>query len=79
MDSYALAFKLARRIVADGLLSQYVQERYASFDSGFGRGIEAQEIGFVELERIAHKLGEPTPRSGRQELLENILNQYLTS
>lgn len=79
MDAYALAFKLARRIVADGLLSQFLQERYASFDSGFGRDIEAQEIGFVELERIAHKLGEPTPHSGRHELLENILNQYLTS
>jgi xylose isomerase len=79
MDAYALAYKLARKILTDGLLTKFIQERYASFDSGFGRNIEAEKLGFAELEKMAHKLGEPTPRSGRQEYLENLINQYLTS
>jgi xylose isomerase len=75
-DAYALAFKLARQIIADGKFSQFVSDRYSSFDSGFGRDIEKGKLGFKELEGIALKLGEPAPHSGRQEYLENLLNQY---
>ena len=77
MDSYALAFKLARRILADGRLEKFVADRYASFDDGFGRQIEMRKIGFKDLEKIALQLGEPTPKSGKQEYLENLLNTYL--
>jgi len=75
-DAYALAFKLARQIIADGKFSKFVSDRYSSFDSGFGRDIEKGKLGFKELEGIALKLGEPAPHSGRQEYLENLLNQY---
>ncbi len=77
MDAYALAFKTARRILADGKFEKFVANRYASFDTGFGRDIETGKVGFKELERIALKLGEPSPRSGKQEYLENLLNTYL--
>jgi xylose isomerase len=78
MDAYALAFKIARRILADGKFEQFVSQRYASFDSGFGRDIEKGRIGFKELNKLVlGQLGEPTPRSGKQEYLENLLNTYL--
>ncbi|MBX3751066.1 MAG: xylose isomerase [Opitutaceae bacterium] len=78
MDAYALAFKLARRIIADGKLGAFVAERYASFDTGFGRDILTGKASFRSLEKLVlSKLGEPTPRSGRQEYLENLLNTYL--
>jgi xylose isomerase len=78
MDAYALAFKIARRILADGKFTQLVNERYASFDDGFGRDIEKGRVGFKELNKLVlSKLGEPKPRSGRQEYLENLLNTYL--
>ncbi|HVU25115.1 MAG TPA: xylose isomerase [Opitutus sp.] len=78
MDAYALAFKIARRILADGQFEQFVANRYASFDSGFGREIEKRRVGFRELNKLVlTKLGEPTPHSGRQEYLENLLNTYL--
>ncbi len=77
MDAYAAAFKIARRIIADGKLDQFVADRYSSFDSGFGKDIEKKKIGFKELEKIAFKLGEPKLRSGKQEYLENLLNSYL--
>ncbi|HTX65642.1 MAG TPA: xylose isomerase [Opitutaceae bacterium] len=76
-DAYALAFKLARRILAEGKFTRFVADRYASFDTGFGRDIEAGRVGFKELEKIALRNSEPVPRSGRQEYLENLLTQYL--
>jgi xylose isomerase len=78
MDAYALAFKTARKIIADGKLSGFVAERYASFDSGYGRDIERRKLGFRELDALVQKkLGEPTLRSGKQEYLENLISRYL--
>ena len=78
MDAYALAFKIARRILADGKFEQLVSDRYASFDTGYGRDIEHRKLGFRELSNLVlTKLGEPKLRSGRQEYLENLLNTYL--
>jgi xylose isomerase len=78
MDAYALAFKLARRILADGKLEQFVADRYASFDTGFGLDIEKRRVGFRKLNKLVlTKLGEPQPRSGKQEYLENLLMSYL--
>ena len=78
MDAYALAFKLARRIIADGKFDLFVAQRYASFDTGFGKDIENGKANFKSLEKLVlGRLGEPTPRSGKQEYLENLLNTYL--
>jgi xylose isomerase len=78
MDAYALAFKLARRVIADGKFTQFLKTRYASYDTGFGRDIEKRRVGFRDLNKLVlNKLGEPTPRSGKQEYLENLLNSYL--
>ncbi len=78
MDAYALGYKLARKILADGKFDQFVKERYSSYDSDFGKAIEKGKIGFKELEKLVlKKLGEPKPKSGRQEYLENLLNTYL--
>jgi xylose isomerase len=78
MDAYALAFKLARRILADGKFTQFLKDRYASYDTGFGRAIEKRRVGFRDLNKLVlGQLGEPKPRSGKQEYLENLLNTYL--
>ena len=78
MDAYALAFKIARRILADGVLGKFVSDRYSSYDSGFGREIETGRASFRQLEKLVlTKLGEPTPTSGRQEYLENVVLGYL--
>jgi xylose isomerase len=78
MDAYALAFKLARQILREGKFEKFVAERYSSFDNGYGKDIEKRKIGFKDLEKLVlTKLGEPKPRSGKQEYLENLLNTYL--
>ncbi len=78
MDAYALAFKIARRILAERKFENFVADRYSSFDAGYGRDIETGKASFKSLEKLVlSKLGEPTPRSGKQEYLENLLNTYL--
>ena len=78
MDAYALAFKLARRILAEGRFEQFVADRYSSYDTGYGRDIEKGRTDFKSLEKLVLKqLGEPKPRSGKQEYLENLLMNYL--
>ncbi|MBK9992356.1 MAG: xylose isomerase [Verrucomicrobia bacterium] len=78
MDSYAAAFKIARRILAEGKFEKFVADRYSSYDSGYGKDIEQRKIGFKELEQLVlTNLGEPKLRSGKQEYLENLLNTYL--
>jgi xylose isomerase len=78
MDAYALAFKLARQILTEGKFEAFVQERYASYDTGYGRAIEKRRTSFRDLEKLVlTQLGEPKPRSGRQEYLENLLMSYL--
>jgi xylose isomerase len=79
MDAYALAFKIARRILAEGVFEQFVADRYSSYDEGYGRRIEKRKTSFRELEKLVlTKLGEPKLKSGRQEYLENLLLKYLT-
>jgi xylose isomerase len=78
MDSYALAYKLALKIRAEGKLEKFVADRYASYDGDYGKAIEKRRLGFKDLEKLVlRKLGEPKPKSGRQEYLENLLSSYL--
>ena len=70
--------KIAAAIRRDGVLSDFVQERYSSYDDGIGAKIEAGETNFAELEEYMLGKGEVAAnQSGRQELLENIINEYL--
>ena len=49
----------------------------AKADIGIGAKIEKGEVGFKELEAYTLENGEPEIKSGRQEMLENILNEYI--
>ena len=77
MDAFARGLKIAHNIVQDGRLDEFVKERYASFDSGIGKKIEQGKVGFAELEKHALGLNEATLGSGRQEMLENLLNDFI--
>ena len=77
MDAFAHGLKVAARLIKDDVLSGFQKERYASYDSGIGARIEAGQTTFTELEAYTIEHGEPEPRSGKQEKLENIINQYI--
>ena len=78
MDAFARGLKIAAAIRADGALSEFLKQRYASWDSGIGADIEAGEVGFKALSDYMLKKGDASPNaSGRVEMLENILNDYI--
>ncbi|MGF1453185.1 MAG: xylose isomerase [Opitutales bacterium] len=76
MDAFARGLKIAAAIRADGRMQQFIDERYASFNGDLGQKIEKGQCTFAELEQYALSQGEPKLKSGRQEMLENILNEF---
>ncbi|PAY18745.1 xylose isomerase [Rhodopirellula sp. SM50] len=78
MDAYAKGLKIAAAIRADNALEGFISERYSSFDSGIGAKIEAGEVTFADLETYMLEKGDAEPNvSGRQELLESVINRYI--
>jgi xylose isomerase len=78
MDAFARGLKIAAAIRADGELTAFVKDRYSSWESGVGGEIEAGKHSLETLEAYMLKKGEISPnKSGRQEMLENLMNRYL--
>ncbi len=78
MDTMALGYKLAAKIIEDGRLDNFITDRYSSYNSGIGAKIIAGETSFEELEKYALEMGEVTTNeSGRQEQFEGILNSII--
>ncbi len=77
MDSFARGLKSAQKIIDDGAIDGFIKERYASYRRGIGKKIMSGKTTFAELERYVHQNGEPEKMSGREEMLENIINSYI--
>ena len=78
MDAFARGLKIAAAIRADGVLEEFLKRRYASWATGIGADIEAGKVGFKQLRSYMEDKGEADPNaSGRVEMLENILNEYI--
>jgi xylose isomerase len=78
MDAFARGLKIAAAIRADGEFDRFVKERYQSFDSGIGAEIESGKADFSRLEAYILQKGDAAPnKSGRQEMLEHLLNRYI--
>ncbi|WP_022825466.1 xylose isomerase [Hymenobacter norwichensis] len=77
MDTFARALVVANDILEKSPYKKFRTERYASFDSGDGAAFEKGQLTLEDLRTIAHKSGEPVMRSGKQEWLEAIINQYI--
>ncbi len=77
MDALARALMIADKIVQDKALSRIVDERYSSYSTDIGKKIIKGETSFAELESYVLEHGEPTLASGRQEMIENLINTYL--
>jgi xylose isomerase len=76
IDTIARGLINAAALIEDGRLDKIKADRYAGWDGEFGR-----KVGTLNLEGIA-KLAEtsaidPKPRSGRQELIENLINRFV--
>ena len=76
MDACAAGLKAAAAILEDGGLEGARKDRYAGWDSQFGKGLMSSDLETIEAQ--VRKDGiNPQPRSGRQERLENLVNRFV--
>ncbi|MGG3196108.1 xylose isomerase [Priestia aryabhattai] len=77
MDAFARGLKVAHKLVEDRVFENVINERYSSFKEGIGLEIVEGKANFHTLEQYAFKNPNIMNKSGRQERLKAILNQYI--
>ena len=76
-DTFARALLAADTILKDSNFESIVNHRYRSFESGNGKQFEAGNLKLEDLFKIASNQKNISLESGKQELLENIINQFI--
>jgi xylose isomerase len=76
-DTFARALITADKIMSFSSYNALREKRYSSFDAGKGKDFEAGKLELLDLYNIAQENGELTLQSGKQELFENIINQFI--
>lgn len=78
MDTFALGLIKAAKLIENGTVDKFIEDRYSSFKSELGQKIENGTATLKELADIAADKKEcPLPGSGRQEYLESVVNAVL--
>jgi xylose isomerase len=77
MDAFARGLKVAHKLVEDRVFENVINERYSSFKEGIGFEIVEGKANFHTLEQYVFKNPNIVNKSGRQERLKAILNQYI--
>jgi xylose isomerase len=77
MDTLARGLLIADDILKNSDYLKMKKARYASYDSGDGAKFEKGELDLAALAGLAVKNGEPKLISGKQELYEALINQYI--
>ncbi len=74
VDTLARGLLHAARLIEDQRLAAHVAERYAGWDGELGRAILKGQHSLADLAALVDARGlDPRPRSGRQEMLENLV------
>lgn len=77
MDTFAKGLRVAARLLEDQVFENFKKERYQSYTAGIGKRIEDKTVTLEDLSTYALSHDQVEGISGRQELLEAILNQYI--
>jgi xylose isomerase len=77
MDVFARALVIADKLLKDSNYLKLKSNRYASFDSGKGAEFENGKLNLIDLYNHAKEAGEPKQISGKQEMLEQLINSYI--
>ena len=78
MDACARGLLIAEKMINDGALEAFVSERYAGWDGKEGKAILAGKRSLDDLSNfVLSRALDPQPKSGKQEHLERLLNDYL--
>ena len=77
IDTFARALLTADAILQKSDYKKIRTDRYASFDTGKGKEFEEGKLSLEDLRAYAVENGDPKTTSGKQEYLENIINQFI--
>jgi xylose isomerase len=78
MDAAARALLIAEKIITDGKLDAFIEARYAGWDQREGRAILSGKRSLDDLSNyVLNRSIEPKPKSGKQEYVERLINDYL--
>jgi xylose isomerase len=77
MDTLARALLIADDILRNSDYLKIKKVRYVSYDSGDGALFEQGRLDLEQLADIAARQGEPQKISGKQELYESLINQFI--
>lgn len=77
MDVFARALEIGYDMIENSPIPKMKMDRYKSFDAGDGAAFEQGKLTLEDLRALAIKNGEPQQISGKQELYEAIINQYI--
>lgn len=77
VDTFARALITADAILQKSDYKKIRQERYNSYEGAEARAFESGKSTLEDLRTYAIKNGEPAVRSGKQEYIENIINNHL--
>ncbi|MBT7574526.1 MAG: xylose isomerase [Flavobacteriaceae bacterium] len=76
-DNFARALITADNILNNSNYNQLFNLRYESFSSGKGKEFEQGKLSLNDLYKLALNSGELKLKSGKQEMFENIINQFI--
>lgn len=77
MDTFARGLEIAIKIREEGRIQELVKARYAGWGDSFGERVMAGHRTLEDCEDHTRRHGEPSPKSGRQERFENLINEYI--
>jgi xylose isomerase len=78
MDVSARALLIADAMITDGRFAKITEERYAGWDTDFGRNLMAGNLPLdVVANRVLDRNVDTQPVSGRQEYFENLINTFI--
>jgi xylose isomerase len=78
MDVAARGLLIAEKMIQDGRIARLVEERYAGWKGELGQHIMQRKTSLDNLAaRALERNTDTAPKSGRQELLENICNELI--
>ncbi|CAM3035576.1 xylose isomerase [Paenibacillus sediminis] len=78
MDTFAKGLKVAAKLIEDRVFENITEQRYSSFNEGIGAEIVSGKATLKSLAEYALHNEQPRlNKSGREELLKSVLNQYI--
>jgi len=78
MDVFARSLIIANNLLENSEYKNLRKKRYSSFDEGKGKEFEEGKLSLEDLRELAIAKGEPAKVSGKQELYESLINDYIS-